>query len=204
MSRRWPEEKYDPEEADRLAHLVDKYRDFRIDDPQPFFVANSATLLKLELENRQPSAEELKVLVDLSQPIPEDWAKAHSGFSFMTVLPNKHIVSSKERRKKLTVFTLWEHYGNLFLGAGGEGILQLPGMADWTRPPFCDHLSLWIPHWRTGDEAPIADSLKTLSQSLENAQGYWKNYGEQARINNAVADEMAGFPQVLIKEQLNY
>lgn len=199
----WLRGLHDPKKADRLAHLVDNYRDFKRTDPQPFFIANSSTLLELRLKNKTPSSEELKTLVDLSQPMPKDWISSYSSSSFMTAMPDKHITSLQERGKHLTVFSLWEYYGGLFLGAGGEGILQLPGVADWTRPPFSEHLSLWAPHWRTGDEAPITNSVNTLSHSLDNCQGYWKNYGEETRVNNKVADEMAGFPQASIKKLLD-
>lgn len=170
--------------------------DFRKEEPPPpFYVANSVTLLRCNLNGKLPGREELEDLVDISRPLDLAWVTAETSLSFMAVRPDRDIIGWETRHTNtgLTVFQLFEFYTNMpwrenyLYGIPGAGV-------DWSRPPFCDHLEVFV-----ADNSPIRSSLKRLRESLSRGDGSWEKFHQFSSSHPIVADELVGFPTWSLK-----
>ena len=63
----------------------------------------------------------------------------------------------------------------------------IPGMVDWSRPPFKDHLNVWVSADGQAIDTELPDALDRLAQQ----QGSWQPY-TSLTDNREIEDELVG------------
>lgn len=181
-----------------LLELIDKCQDYKTEDPLPFYIANSGAALKFNFKEGHPQVRELiERLVDLSQPLPEElreWVSLDRCLSFMAVKP-----TDKEIVDRITpgpsVFDVFNYYTGPLTGFG-HLLYAIPGIVDWSRPPFSEHLEVWVPQGRDS----ISYSCHELTEALKKENGSWQSFSQLSTTHPEVTDELVGFPTFTLRK----
>lgn len=87
-----------------------------------------------------------------------------------------------------TVMELFDYYSDTPLRQGGERMYAIPGMVDWSRPPFKDHLNVWVP----ADGQAIGTELPSGLDQIVQQQGSWQPYTSLIENSKEIEDELVG------------
>jgi hypothetical protein len=154
--------------AEQIAQLYD------ISHPSNFLCVNSTTVLKISEKFCTP--EGLRWLVDLSRPLDEgDFSTIRSFMLLQGDAGN-------------TVMELFNYYSETPRKEGGERMYAIPGMVDWSRPPFKDHLNVWV----SADGQAIGTELPSGLDQIVQQQGSWQLYTSLIENNKEIEDELVG------------
>jgi len=190
----WVEQGQGEEPEDPVSQLDRLHRSMSSDSKTvPFFVANSTTVLDLDLKKDVPE-KDIDRLVDFTQPLP-DCVSAKQQNSFMAVKPDHPSVnyfSYFGRSGKPSVWGVWDFYTNRLLEHGGNLLYSIPGIVDWSRPPFSRHIEV----------SPIMSSLKALMGDVEKDDVVWQRYERAVANDTVIEDEMVGVSTKSLKALL--
>ncbi len=145
----------------------------------PFFVtANSTTIL--QSTGHQINLEEITALLDFTQPLPHNF-QMKTAYSFLALQTEEQGIDAVEALIGL--------YSSMMLGAGGEFLYAIPGLADWTRMPFRDFVQVWTPNGSL--KQAVFSSFKEIQQSVKVKQGIWTPLSEVSASSD-IENEIVG------------
>lgn len=146
-----------------------------------FYVANTTSLLTLKLPE-QVFVSEIRQTLDSSAPLP-DWVSQQSICSFMALLPERGIIHSGINGA--SVRALIDYYNDMPGGPYGNPLYAIPGIVDWSRPPFNRYIKVWQPRNRY----IISQQFPT---DFSDRGGRWVDYLSVSRQDRNIENELVG------------
>lgn len=190
----WVQQGTDVSPIEPLDQVELLYRTRGEEQPRPFFVSNATSVLTCHISQGY-SIDDIENFLRLGEL--NDQIQSRTVNSWMALLPDNEVTGRSS--KEVSVYSPIELYSGIEIGRGGEYLYSVPGVIDWNRPPFNEHIQVWYP----SAGPPINNNFSTLQTTIGENYGVWKPYLSAKADSPDVENEMVGVSTISLRQLLN-